>query len=96
MASFRPQRAETAEDRRRYTRDLLTEVACLDCLARVGVQKNSEHHTSIQWTPEAAAQCPELARRGPRELHRGCARLGASIEGAIRAGALVVGVGDVL
>ena len=39
------------------------EVACLDCLARVGVKKNSEHHTSIQWTAEARAHCPELTRR---------------------------------
>ncbi len=55
MASFVPTSADTFEDQRLYTTARLVEVACLDCLARVGVKKNSEHHTSIQWTGEARA-----------------------------------------
>ena len=50
MASFVPTSADTLEDQRLYTQARLVEVACLDCLARVGVKKNSEHHTSIQWS----------------------------------------------
>ena len=53
MASFVPTSAETLEDQRLYTSARLAEVACLDCLAKVGVKKNSEHHTSIQWTDDA-------------------------------------------
>ena len=53
MASFVPTSDDTLEDQRLYTRARLVEVACLDCLARVGVKKNSEHHTSIQWDAEA-------------------------------------------
>ena len=76
MASFVPTSAETLEDQRLYTTARLTEVACLDCLARVGVKKNSEHHTSIQWNDEALHQCPEFSRMdrrpegrpGPRSL----------------------------
>jgi len=96
MVSFRPTSPETYADRELYTRAWLTEVACQDCLARVGVQKNSEHHTSIQWTAEAEAQCPELARRErPRGHHPACPRLLASIEQAIREGGLPVGLGAV-
>ena len=47
MVSFTPTSQETLEDQRLYTRARLQEVACLDCLARVGVKKNSEHHTFI-------------------------------------------------
>ena len=57
MASFVSMSAETLEDQRLYTRARLNEVACLDCLATVGVKKNSEHHTSIQWSGAALANC---------------------------------------
>lgn len=94
MVSFRPTSPETYADRELYTSAWLTEVACQDCLARVGVQKNSERHTSIQWTDEAEAQCPELSRRErPRGHHPACPRLLASIDQAIRDGVLEVGVG---
>ena len=80
MASFVPTSSDTLEDQRLYTRARLVEVACLDCLATVGVKKNSEHHTSIQWTAEARSQCPEFARRtGDRDVKDGCPRLVASI-----------------
>ena len=62
MVSFAPTSEETLEDQRLYTQARLTEVACLDCLARVGVKKNSEHHTSIQWNAEALEQCAEFRK----------------------------------
>jgi len=98
MPSFVPTSAETLEDQRLYTRARLVEVACLDCLASVGVKKNSEHHTSIQWNADALQGCPELARRsvrpGGRDVHEGCPRLVASIEAAVREGHLTVGAED--
>lgn len=95
MASFVPTRPDTLEDQRLYTRARLVEVACLDCLAVVGVKKNSEHHTSIQWSTESRDQCPELARRaGGRDLKNGCPRLAASIEAAAREGRVPIGAED--
>ena len=95
MPSFVPLDPDTLEDQRLYTSARLTEVACLDCLARVGVKKNSDHHTSVQWSSEARAQCPELARRtGRRDLHQGCPRMVASIEAAAREGRVPIGAED--
>lgn len=99
MASFVPTSAETLEDQRLYTRARLAEVACLDCLATVEVKKNSEHQTSIQWTADAVASCPELSRPPVvdvpgRDSHRGCPRLAASIEASVRDGRLTIGAED--
>jgi hypothetical protein len=98
MASFTPTSPDTVEDQRLYTRARLVEVACLDCLARVGVKKNSEHHTSIQWSDEALGQCQEFARMaaqpGGRSVYAGCSRLVSSIEAAVRDGALPIGAED--
>jgi len=98
MASFVPTSADTLEDQRLYTRARLTEVACLDCLARVGVKKNSEHHTSIQWDEQSLHACPEFSRmsRRPegRAIHEGCPRLLASIEAAAREGQIPIGAED--
>jgi len=95
MPSFVPTSADTVEDQRLYTSARLVEVACLDCLATVGVKKNSEHHTSVQWTAEARAQCPELSRRsGGRDLQPACARLVSSIERAARDGLVPIGAED--
>ncbi|MBB6625975.1 hypothetical protein H5V45_01455 [Nocardioides sp. KIGAM211] len=95
MASFVPTSPGTAEDQRLYTRARLVEVACLDCLAVVGVKKNSEQHTSIQWSGGAREQCPELARHtSPRDVKVGCPRLLASIEAAVREGHLPIGAED--
>jgi len=99
MASFVPTSADTIEDQRLYTEARLTEVSCLDCLARVGVKKNSEHHTSIQWHADSRAQCPELSRvdgAGPqgRTLHARCPRLLASIDAAVRDGEITIGAHD--
>ena len=98
MPSFVPTSAETLEDQRLYTSARLVEVACLDCLARVGVKKNSEHHTSIQWNVDALHACPEFSRmeRRPegRAVHEACPRLVASIEAAAREGRIPIGAED--
>lgn len=95
MASFVPTSADTLEDQRLYTSARLVEVACLDCLAKVGVKKNSEHHTSIQWSAESRAHCPELSRRsGGRDSHPACPRMIASIEAAARDGHIPIGAED--
>ena len=98
MASFVPTSAATLEDQRLYTSARLTDVACLDCLARVGVKKNSEHHTSIQWDDQALHHCPEFNRmdQSPtgRSVREGCPRLTASIEAAAREGLIPIGAED--
>jgi hypothetical protein len=97
MAYFTPLREETLADQRRYLEDRLVEVACLDCLARVRVKKNSEYHTSIQWTVESAGQCAEFARsssEGRRIVHESCPRLAVSIATAVRDGRLSWEAGD--
>ena len=96
MASFVPTRTDTLEDQRLYTQARLTPVACLECLATVGVKKNSDHHTSVQWDGEARARCPEMARRRAegrpdgRSVHPACPRLVASIEAAVRDGRIPI------
>jgi hypothetical protein len=98
MPSFVPTSAETLEDQRRYTSARLTEVACLDCLAKVGVKKNSDHHLSIQWSEQAVRACPELTRMPTRAdgrpLHQGCPRLLATIDAAARDGIIPIGAED--
>ena len=97
MVSFAPTSRETLEDQLLYTRARLTEVACLDCLAKVGVKKNSEHHTSVQWDGEARRHCPEMGRRGNddgRSVHPACPRLVSSIESAAREGRIPIGAED--
>ena len=97
MASFVPTDPATLEEQQRYTGARLVDVQCLDCLARVRVKKNSEHQTSIQWTGEAVAACPELGNRTPsggRDGLRGCPRMMASIEAAVRDGSVTVGAYD--
>lgn len=92
MGLSTPTLAETLEDQHRYLEGHLAEVACLDCLAKVKVRKNSEPHTAIQWTVEAVGHCQEFARRGPdRQVLESCSRLKASIAAAVRDGALEIG-----
>ncbi|QIK76652.1 hypothetical protein [Nocardioides piscis] len=98
MAYILPTSPDTLEDQRLYTRARLTEVACLDCLARVGVKKNSEHHTSIQWSSGSLAECAEFRRQdqqpGGRSVHQSCPRMQASIDAAVRDGELTIGAQD--
>ncbi|UUZ59244.1 hypothetical protein [Nocardioides sp. B-3] len=98
MAYIVPSSADTLEDQRLYTQARLTEVACPDCPARVGVKKNSEHHTSIQWHAEALGECAEFRRLdrapGGRPVHASCPRMQASIDAAVRDGQLMIGAED--
>ena len=94
MVSFAPLDPETLEDRRRYLEGHLVEVACLDCLARVQVRKQSEFHTSIQWSADAVSACAEFARaraEGDLRPQRACGRLQDSIRRAVRDGAIELG-----
>jgi hypothetical protein len=97
MVSFTPLSPETAADQRLYLDASLQEVGCMDCLARVRVKKNSEFHTSIQWTAEAQANCAEFARKnaeaGHRVVHESCSRLKASIDAALHEGRLRIAGG---
>lgn len=98
MSYIVPSRAETLEDQALYTQSRLVELPCLDCQARVKVRKNSAHHTSIQWSQEAVADCATFAKLahqdGGRPIHSGCPRLAASIDEAVREGAVSVGSPD--
>jgi len=98
MVSFAPTSSETLEDQRRYTRARMVEVACLDCLARVLVKKNSDHHTSVQWSTQALGHCQEFARMESlpegRRVHDSCSRLRSSIERAVREGVIEIGAQD--
>lgn len=90
-------RPDTGADQRLYLDGRLAEVSCQDCLARVMVKKNSEHHTSIQWSAEALANCAEFQRldaQGQRKVHSACSRLQASIEDAVVQGQLSIGATD--
>jgi len=94
MVSFAPLSDETLEDRRRYLEGHLVEVECLDCLARVRVRKQSDFHTSIEWSAEAVAACPELARQrqsGSIHVPATCSRLQDSIRSAVREGKIEIG-----
>ena len=98
MALFSTTKPETAQDQELYLEGRLQEIACLDCLARVRVKKNSEQHTAVQWTSEALSQCQEFARLaaqpGGRPVYAPCSRLMASIERAVEEGQLDVGAID--
>ena len=98
MVSFAPTSQETLEDQRLYTEARLVEVACLDCLARVRVKKNSDHHTAIQWTDDALEQCTEFRKLASqpegRPLHASCPRLRSSIDQAVRDGEIEIGAQD--
>lgn len=91
---FAPTSQETVEDRKRYLEGHLVQVSCLDCLAQVLVRKQSDVHTSIQWTDEAVAACAELSRARREDDYRavrGCSRLQDSIRSAVRAGTVETG-----
>jgi hypothetical protein len=97
MAYIVPTRPETLEDRVLYTQGRLVELVCRECQAKVMVRKNSEHHTSIQWSQDAVESCPFFAdlaqQENGRPVHSGCPRLVESIEEAVREGVVPVGAG---
>ena len=98
MVSFAPTSPGTAEDQRLYTQARLTEVACLDCLAKVRVKKNSEHQTSIQWDTASQEHCAEFQRAASqpegRPIRVACSRLRSSIDQAVKDGAIEIGAED--
>jgi hypothetical protein len=98
MSSFVPKNEETLEDLRLYTEARMSEVSCLDCLAKVLVKKNSDHQTSVQWSADAQADCQEFQRRSlesdQRDTHKACSRMMASIDAAVRDGNVSVGAYD--
>jgi hypothetical protein len=84
---------ETADDRRLYVEIGLTPVACRHCGVEALVKKNSHKHTSVQWTADGVASCPEIAAvraADPQAFVLGCPRMSESIEEAARSGAVVV------
>ena len=83
----------TAADMRLYLEVGLAPVTCRACGVETLVKKNSRKHTSVQWTAQAVATCPEIAAAraaDPDALVLGCAQLKASIDAAAVAGQLVV------
>ncbi|GAB2976840.1 hypothetical protein [Nocardioides montaniterrae] len=98
MASFEPRDPATLEEQRRYTSAGLAEVTCEACGGCVGVRKNSERHTSIQWTLQSLSVCKVFAERDPspgrRDIHRSCPNMMASIDAAVRDGEISVGVDE--
>jgi len=92
-AGLTDRQRETAEDRRFYIEIGFSPVVCGSCGVEALVKKNSHKHTSVQWTAAAVSGCPEItaARSAdPAALVLGCPKLTASIEEAVRSGAVVV------
>ena len=86
-------RRETAQDRRFYVEIGFAPVACRTCGVEALVKKNSHKHTSVQWTADGVASCPEIAAAraaDPSAFVLGCPRMAESIEEAVRSGAVVV------
>jgi hypothetical protein len=98
MVSFAPTSPDTVEDQRLYTEARMVEVACLDCLAKVRVKKNSDHHTAIQWTADALDHCAEFRKAASqpegRPIWSACSRLRSSIDQAVRDGKIEIGAQD--
>lgn len=88
----REQALETEADKRLYVEIGLVPVTCQACGVEVSVKKNSQKHTSVQWTAEAVAGCLEFSELDPTStaLRLGCGRLKASIDAAVRDGVVVV------
>jgi hypothetical protein len=92
-AELGDRRRETAEDRRFYVEIGFVPVACQTCGVEALVKKNSHKHTSVQWTADGVASCPEIAAAraaDPKAFVLGCPRMSDSIEEAARNGTVVV------
>ena len=92
LADLTERQRETEADKRLYIEIGLVPVVCRSCGVEVGVKKNSQRHTSVQWTAEAVAGCQEFADIDPAvtPFKLGCGKLKASIDAAVRDGVLVV------
>jgi hypothetical protein len=86
--------ADTAADKRLYVEIGMVPVRCRSCGTEVLVKKNSDKHTSVQWTSDPVASCPQFAaavEAGQRsEQYLGCPLLKQSIAQAVDDGTLVV------
>lgn len=69
-------------------------VVCAACAVSVLVRKSSWDQTSVQWQADEARQCVERegqgATSGTARQQRACTKLTASIERAVRRGAVVI------
>ena len=92
MSTLTSRQLETEADKRLYTELGLTSITCQTCGVEVAVKKNSQRHTSVQWTAEAVAGCEELGalEQASSALRLGCSKLKASIDAAVRDGVVVV------
>jgi hypothetical protein len=83
---------QTLADQRSHLEDGLADLRCDSCGAVVRVKKNSEPHTSVQWSVRAVGDCAEFAARlrsgEPSALVATCGKLRDSIERAVREGRL--------
>jgi hypothetical protein len=92
-AGLTDRQRETAEDRRLYLEIGFTPVTCGTCGVEALVKKNSHKHTSVQWTAEGVAACPEIAAARAADsaaLVLGCPNMTAAVEDAVRSGQVVV------
>jgi hypothetical protein len=92
-ASLTDRQRETAEDRRLYIEIGFAPVTCAACGVEALVKKNSQKHTSVQWTASGVAGCPEISAAraaDPNGLVLGCPKLADTIAAAVRDGTVVV------
>lgn len=86
--------AGVAADTREFLESGLVPVRCHACATQVRVRKASEMQTSVQWSSDPAASCPEFAERvAGGELSARidtCGKLRESIEDAVASGLLAV------
>lgn len=89
--------SDTDLDRETYTRAGFQPVECHSCGTRAAVRKNSEKHTSIQWTEGSDRRCPVLTEwREGGERPAGedtCPRMLSSIRYAYSEGLLTISEG---
>jgi len=92
-AGLSDRQRETAEDRRFYIEIGFVPVTCGSCGIEALVKKNSQKHTSVQWTSAAVAGCPEISAARAADPHAfvlGCPKLIDTIADAVRDGTVVV------
>ncbi|HEY0448029.1 hypothetical protein [Actinophytocola sp.] len=89
--------AGTRADQREFLESGLVPLRCGACGSQVRVRKASRMQTSVQWSGDPAATCPEFAARvAAGEVSARidtCPMLRASIEDAVAAGRLAVSDG---
>lgn len=79
----------TRLDRETYMTAGYQPVTCTFCSAEVRVRKNSEKHTSVQWTSAAVSTCPMRAQWAQERDHS-CPRLRQTIDHAYAEGLITL------